>query len=445
VHDPAKAPLPAYHPDTPEVRLAWAQYYDNITVMDGLVGKRLEELEEAGLAEETIVFFYGDHGSGMPRSKRFPYNSGLHVPMIVYVPEKLQHLAPKEYEPGGKSERLVSFVDLAPTLLSLVGVKPPDYVQGHAFMGRYETPPQPFIYGFRGRMDERYDMMRCVRDQRYVYVRNYMPHLIYGQHVRYMFVTPTTRVWRELYDEGKLTPEQSHFWEKKPPEELYDLTSDPDEVHNLADSPEHRQILARMRAAQQQHAREIRDVGFLPENEIHSRSEGSSPYEVGHDAKKCPLDRIMATAELATRLEPEAVPKLRKALGDDDSAVRYWAAMGFVMRGESAVEAARTELLGALSDDAPSVRIAAAWALGQHGKQEDVDKALPVLLGYASYDQNGVYLSLMSLTAIDALDARAASALDRLEALPKKVKPQDRRPGYGIEPLIEKILADLER
>ncbi len=444
VHDPAKAPIPAYHPDTPEVRLDWAQYYDNITAMDGLVGKRLQEIEEAGLADETIVFFYGDHGSGMPRSKRFPYNSGLHVPLIVYVPEKFQHLAPKEYQPSGKSDRLVSFVDLAPTLLSLVGTKPPEYVQGHAFMGRYETAPQPYIYGFRGRMDERYDMMRTVRNQRYVYIRNYMPHLIYGQHVRYMFVTPTTHVWRRLFDEGKLTPEQSHFWEKKPPEELYDLASDPDEVHNLADSPDHKQILERMRQAQRQLAREIRDVGFLPENEIHSRSEGSSPYEVGHDPKQYPMERIMATAELASALEPGAVPKLKGALRDEDSAVRYWAAMGLVMRGEAAVEAARTELRKALSDDAPSVRIAAAWALGQHGQQEDVDRALPVLLDLASCEENSIYESLMSLTAIDALDGRASSAVDAIKALPTKASRGDQRPGYGVGPLIEKILADLE-
>ncbi len=444
VHDPAKAPIPAYHPDTPEVRLDWAQYYDNITAMDGLVGKRLQEIEEAGLADETIVFFYGDHGSGMPRSKRFPYNSGLQVPLIVYVPEKFQHLAPKEYQPSGKSDRLVSFVDLAPTLLSLVGTKPPEYVQGHAFMGRYETAPQPYIYGFRGRMDERYDMMRTVRNQRYVYIRNYMPHLIYGQHVRYMFVTPTTHVWRRLFDEGKLTPEQSHFWEKKPPEELYDLASDPDEVHNLADSPDHKQILERMRQAQRQLAREIRDVGFLPENEIHSRSEGSSPYEVGHDPKQYPMERIMATAELASALEPGAVPKLKGALRDEDSAVRYWAAMGLVMRGEAAVEAARTELRKALSDDAPSVRIAAAWALGQHGQQEDVDRALPVLLDLASCEENSIYESLMSLTAIDALDGRASSAVDAIKALPTKASRGDQRPGYGVGPLIEKILADLE-
>ena len=328
VHDPAKVRVRAYHPDTPEVRQDWAQYYDNITTMDAWAGRMLDELQEAGLADDTIVFFYGDHGSGMPRSKRWPYNSGLHVPLIVHIPPKLAHLAPKDYAPGGKSDRLVSFVDLAPTLMSLAGEKPPAFMQGHAFLGPHAAEPQPFVYGFRGRMDERYDMVRTVRDQRFVYVRNYMPHLIYGQHVGYMFETPTTQVWKRLFDQGKLTPAQSHFWQKKPPEELYDLQNDPDEVNNLAGSAEHREILQRMRKAEQDWVVRVRDVGFLPEPEIHSRSEGSTPYDVGHDDKKYPLARIVAAAELASGLKPDAVPELKKALADADSAVRYWAQWG---------------------------------------------------------------------------------------------------------------------
>src|SRR5689334_20655654 len=180
VHDPAKAPVPSYMPDTPEVRHDWAQYYDNITKSDENVGKALKELDEAGLADDTIVFYYGDHGSGMPRSKRYLYNSGLNAAFVVYIPPKFKDLMPKDFVPGSKSDRLIAFVDLAPTLLSLIGVKPPDWMQGHAFLGRYEEPPQEFLFGFRGRMDERYDMMRSVRDQRYVYIRNYMPHRTYG-------------------------------------------------------------------------------------------------------------------------------------------------------------------------------------------------------------------------------------------------------------------------
>src|SRR5262245_3925665 len=335
VHDPAKVRVPAYHPNTPEVRQDWAQYYDQVSAADADAGKLLKELEDDGLADNTIVFYWADHGSGMPRSKRWPYDSGLHVPLVVYFPEKWRHLAPKDYQPGGKSDRLVSFVDFAPTMLSLAGNQPPEWMQGHAFAGKFATQPQPFIYGFRGRMDERYDLVRTVTDGRYVYVRNYMPHKIYGQHIDYMFQTPTTQVWKRLHDDGKLSAAQDAFWKTKPPEELYDLQADPDEVTNLAASPAHQGTLAKLRKAHRDWELAIRDVGFLPEGEIHSRSRGSSPYDMGRDDARHPFRRVVETAELASILDPSAVPELKQALRDSDSAVRYWAALGLLMRGES--------------------------------------------------------------------------------------------------------------
>ncbi len=189
VHDPAKVRIPAYHPDHPEVRKDWAQYYDKLTDMDSQVGAKLKELKDAGLEDDTIVFYFGDHGSGMPRSKRWPFFSGLQVPLIIHIPEKWKHLASSNYQANTKSDRQVGFVDLAPTLLSIAGMKPPSHMQGHAFMGKHEAPIQMYGYGFRGRMDERYDMVRSVVGKRYIYIRNYMPHKLYGQHVGYMFVT----------------------------------------------------------------------------------------------------------------------------------------------------------------------------------------------------------------------------------------------------------------
>jgi len=443
VHDPAKVRVPAYHPDTPEVRRDWAQYYDKVTEIDARAGRVLRQLEADGLADETIVFYYGDHGSGMPRSKRWPYNSGLNVPLIVFVPEKFKHLAPKQYVPGGKSDRLVGFIDLAPTLLSIAGIEPPAFMQGHAFMGRYEAPEQPYAYGFRGRMDERYDMVRSVRDKRYVYVRNYMPHKIYGQHVSYMFETPTTQVWKRLYDAGELAPPQTFFWQTKPPEELYDLQNDPDEVHNLAGSAEHQQILTRLRQAQQDLAMEIRDVGFLPEGEIHSRSERSTPYEMGHDDKKYPIRKIMAAAELASSLKPEAVENLKKALQDEDSAVRYWGAMGILMRGPDAVAAAKEDLHNAMQDASPYVRIVAAEALGRYGDQQDAAKALAVLLELAPLDANGIYVSVLGLNALDALDGKAKSALDAIKRLPRQSPSVPGTMTSYVPRLIEQTLAEL--
>ena len=210
-----KVRVPDYHPDTPEVRQDWAQYYDKLTEMDKMVGDKLKLIEEQGLADDTIIFYYGDHGSGMPRSKRWPYFSGINVPLIIHVPEKWKHLASSDYKAGGKSNRRVGFIDLAPTLLSIAGKKPPVHMQGHAFMGKHETKAQEYGYGFRGRMDERYDMVRSVVGEKFIYIRNYMPHKPYGQHVSYMFETPTTQVWKRMFDEGKLNEAQSHFLENK--------------------------------------------------------------------------------------------------------------------------------------------------------------------------------------------------------------------------------------
>jgi arylsulfatase A-like enzyme len=445
VHDPARVRVPAYHPDTPEVRHDWAQYYDKITEMDVQVGRDLRELEAAGLADSTIIFYYGDHGSGMPRSKRFPYDSGLHVPLLVYVPPKFRPLAPPDYAAGGKSDRLVGFIDLAPTVLSLAGIQPPDWMQGHAFMGKYQTPPQPYLYGFRGRMDERYDLIRSIRDKRYIYLRNYMPHKIYGQYVAYMFETPTTQVWKKLYDQGKLHPPQTYFWEPKPPEELYDLEQDPDEVRNLASSAEHQQILERLRHAQQTWTRQIRDVGFLPETEIHARSQGSSPYEMGHNNQKYPLEKIIATAELASSLEPEALNPLRRALRDEDSAVRYWAALGLLMRARTGTQAARTDLRQALKDSSASVRIVAAEALAKYGDAVDLDPALDVLLETADAGRNPQYTAMLALNVIDDLDAKAASRIDQIKALPRKPAVTHARSGDYVERLLDKILSDLEK
>ncbi len=444
IHDPAKVRVPAYHPDTPEVRSNWAQYYDRITQMDNSAGGILKEIDDAGLTEDTIVFFYADHGSGMPRSKRWPFNSGLQVPMILYIPKKWQRLAPPEYKPGGKSDRLVAFIDLAPTVLSLAGIKPPAYMQGHAFAGAYCTEPPSFMYGFRGRMDERYDMVRTVTDGRYVYLRQYMPHKIYGQYVSYMFITQTTQVWKKMYDEGKLNAAQRRFWEKKPPEELFDLETDPDEVNNLANSPAHQAILKRLRQAQEDWAIRIRDVGFLPEDEIHTRSRGSTPYEIGHDERKYPLEKIMRTAALASSLKPDAMNDLLRSMTDQDSAVRYWAALGILMREKAAVIQAREALYKALSDSSPSVRVIAAEALGRYGTEKDAEKALTVLLEHATLDKNSVFVAMLGVNAIDAMDERARSAKDKIDALLTKGKTPPRTGSGYLDRLLQKIRQDLE-
>ncbi len=443
VHDPAKVRVPAYHPDTPEVRRDWAQYYDKITEMDEMVGERLRLLEEQGLTEDTIVFYYSDHGSGMPRNKRWPYFSGIHVPLIVHVPEKWRHLAGSDYQVGGSSDRRVGFVDLAPTLLSLAGQVPPAHMQGHAFMGKYEAPAREFAFGFRGRMDERYDMVRSVLGKKYLYVRNYMPHKPYGQHLAYMFETPTTQVWKKMFDEGKLDQSQSHFWKSKPAEELYDFENDRDEVNNLAKSKDHQEVLRKMREAHLEHLNECVDLGFLPEGEIHSRSEGSTPYEMARSGKY-PFKRIFVAADLAAGLSPWATKTLITYLKDQDSAVRYWGAMGLLMRGKKGVSASSKALESALRDASPYVRAVAAEALGKHGDERQIKRAVKTLGDLADPIRNGCFPSMLAMNAIDELDEKAKSLLPLIESMPQvPVGVNARFKGY-VGRLIKTILGELK-
>jgi uncharacterized sulfatase len=442
IHDPARARIPAYHPDTPEVRRDWAQYYDRLTMMDEQVGERLKELAGAGLADNTIVCYYGDHGSGMPRSKRWPYHSGLHVPLVVYIPEKWRHLAPPEYEPSGESDRLVGFYDLAPTLLSLCGIKPPEHMHGRPIMGEHYAPPPEYQFGFRGRMDERYDLVRACRDERYIYIRNYMPHEIYGQYIEYMFETPTTRVWKRLFDEGKLNATQAKFWQTKSPEELYDLAHDPDEVHNLANSSEHRQTLARMRKALRTQLLEWRDLGFLPEGEIHSRAGEDAPWTMGQDGSRYPLPKILEMADLASSLSPDVTPELIDGLRHPDSAIRYWAAMGLLMRGEPAVRESRAALVTALADDSPAVRIVAAEALGRYGRREDVERALTLLIDHGHLARHNTFTVMLALNALEALGDRASSASQQLSAIPEQVEDMPPRMEGYVARLLDKLRAE---
>lgn len=453
IHDPEKVRVPVYQPEAPEVRKDWAQYYDRLTMMDKQAGALLRDLEVDGLADDTIVFFFSDHGSGMPRCKRWLYDSGLHVPLIVHIPERWRHLASPDYEAGGKSSRLVSFVDFAPTLLSLCGVDVPEEYQGQAFLGPNAAKPREHVFGARGRMDERIDMSRSVSDGQYVYIRNYFPHRPQGQHLEYMFQTPTTRVWKRMFDAGQLNEAQSRFWIPKDCEELYDLEADPDEVMNLAGSSEHAATLEELRTALVEQISQIQDVGFLPEEARvrWSAVAGGSAYDfarqedfyaaqVWHSVAIHAIDptspgrNYFADAEAYLPLQEIAL---------------YWAATGALARGESGVQKLHAELRSLLDGDlaqaaSPTARIVAAEALGKFGDEGDLAASLDLLIDFADMKQHGVYTAQAALIAIDELDASAAPLRDRIAALPQKASGVNERMSTYIPRLIEKTLADLD-
>jgi arylsulfatase A-like enzyme len=259
--DPAKVVLPPYYPDTPEVRNDWAVYYDNINTMDGQVAQKLKQLNEDGLADNTIVFFFGDNGRGLPRAKRWIYDSGMHVPLIIRWPGRIK--------PGTVNEDLVSFVDFAPTVLSLAGVKAPAHMQGQAFLGAQQQPARRYVYAARDRMDNVPDFVRCVRDKKFKYIRNFKPDLPYAATSAYMDQMPSMQAMRRLNAEGKLTGAQKQFFtHPRPVEELYDITKDPHEVNNLAADPKYKDELARLRHELDTWMAAIKDLGPIDEHEM---------------------------------------------------------------------------------------------------------------------------------------------------------------------------------
>ncbi|RLE00819.1 MAG: sulfatase, partial [Bacteroidetes bacterium] len=319
-HKPEDVSLPPYHPDTPEMRHDWAQYYDKVEDMDTQVGALLKELEEEGLDDNTIVFYYGDHGGVLGRSKRYLYETGTHVPMIIRIPEKYKHLYPST-APGDAVERMVSFVDLAPTLLSLIETEAPDYMQGDAFLGKYQQEEPEYVYMFRDRMDERYDMTRSIVDRQYRYIRNYNSNRIWLQHLDYLWRAPSMQAWEKAYLAGECNEVQARFWNTKPVEELYDTEKDPWEVNNLADDPAYADRLSKMRLACLDKAKSIRDAGFIPETDRNIRA-GDTPIYDYMRSELLPYDEILGAAFISSLKRPENLDKLKAMLNNDDSAVR---------------------------------------------------------------------------------------------------------------------------
>jgi arylsulfatase A-like enzyme len=433
-HDPAKAPLPRYYPDAAEVRRDMANLYDLITVMDKQAGDLLAQLKEDGLADDTIVFFYSDHGTGLPRHKRWLYDSGVHVPLIIHFPKQFSHLAPAE--PGKTVDRLVSFVDFAPSVLSLLGLEIPDYMQGTAFLGPKAGEPKEYVFAIRDRVDEVCEMSRSVRDARFRYIRNYLPHRARMQYSYYSEQTPTRQALRRLAAADQLSgPALELMSDHKPAEELYDTVDDPQEVVNLVASPQHQEILARFRKALWPWMIENRDTGLLPEAELHARSEGSTPYEMAQLDQKFPVARILGAAELVGK-GPEHRDELVQLLADADSAVRSWAAVGLLaLDGEA--KPAEAALLKAAADPSPSVRIAAAEALSAIGREAE---ALPVLIA-ALHHEDG-WVRLQAAVVLGKIGPKARPALDEMKAVLAEKSPH--QSAQYLQWALQRAVSELE-
>jgi len=411
-HDPLKVILPPYHPDTPEMRHDWAQYYDKVEEMDVRVGELLKELEENGLAENTIVMYYGDNGGILARSKRYMYDTGTRIPFVVRIPEKYRELYPAE-NPGDKVDRLIDFADFAPTLLSISGIQVPGYMQGEAFLGSQKTADPQYVYMSRQRMDERYDLMRSVKDKKYRYIRNYMPFRISLQHNNYLFLAPSAQSWEKAFREGRTNEVQSRYFLPKPVEELYDTENDPWEINNLADDPAYRKLLLRMRKAEDDWMNEIRDVGLIPETEYDQFMGNGSMYDYMR-SPDCPFSYLMKASGTALSGSAGNLKKYVRYLNSDNSAVRYWGATGLLILKEGALPAIN-ELIIASNDRSGAVATLAAEALYQLGAKDAANKSyLMILQDTANYDMTDRTFALNSIDALDIQTPEIRSAAIKL-------------------------------
>ncbi len=266
--DPAKVQIPPYYPDHEVTRRDWATYLDSIQEMDGEVGTLLDRLEADGLADSTIIVFIGDHGRTMLRGKQWPYDSGLHIPMLIRWPTDFP--APEQVAAGGVDDRLLSALDLTATTLWAAGLEPPEKMHGHSFLGP-DARENEYVFASRDRCDATVMRIRSVRSRRYRYIRNFMPHVPFTAPNSYKeTMYPVLGLMKELHAAGQLTPAQAALMApRRPDEELYDLEVDPWEIHNLADStdPEHQRAKKELTTALERWMDETGDHERAPEPE----------------------------------------------------------------------------------------------------------------------------------------------------------------------------------
>ena len=378
---PENVPIPPYFFDTPEIRKAMARYYDNIHVMDKQVGQLLKELEEAGLAENTVIFFFADHGTGLPRSKRAAYDSGLQVPLIIKAPEKYQTML--GIKPNSVVDDLVAFVDFAPTMLSLLDLKIPEYMQGKVFLGKGKQSKN-HVFGFSDRVDEAFETARAVRSKEYLYIRNYLPQYPLIQDNFYTDQSEVMRALRTAYQkqkiEGNLSDAQMAMWmPKRPVEELYHVASDPHQINNLLANnrelgEQEQSALKELRQAHKEWAIKTHDSGLMPEPAMHKVAGDSSIMQALANPKNFPVETVWEVSE-ANRLGDLA--KIENYLKHVHPVVRYWAANAANNHADKFEN--RTSLQDLLDDEALYVQVAAAEALCTMGNCSAMEKVVDLL------------------------------------------------------------------
>jgi len=400
-HRPENIILPPYYFDSPEVRKLWARYYDLVTIMDGEVAEILDELEKDGLSENTIVFFFSDHGTGMPRAKRALYNSGVQVPFIIYIPEKYRNIT--DYNPGTQVDEIVSFVDFPPTLLSIAGIDQPEYMQGQPFLGRVKTSNRKYAISTSDRVDEAFEISRSVKSSRYSYIRNFLPHMPL---IQPNFYTDQSEIMQELYrlkDITDMTAAQQSMWHpRRTPEELYDLNMDPYETKNLVGDPAYENILMEMRTELKEWMITTHDTGLMPEAYMKAHTQNSTAYHLAEDPEKFPIKEILGLNDLILE-EPIDQDQLAGYLKDPHELMRYWAAV-WLQHVSDPGERTVARLNEALNDPSVYVRLAVADVLCSYDQCNE--QAQKTILNGLRSDQPMVLLMAARIFELNKEKAR---------------------------------------
>lgn len=371
--DPSKLTLPPYLPDLPEMRHDFAIYHDTITALDTQIGHLLTQLEKDGHADNTIIFYYGDHGGPTPRGKRYLHDTGVRVPMIIHVPEKWAHLSP--FKNGSVSHQPIAFVDLAPTLLSLLGLPKDPHYQGRPFLGADRQEPKKHLFLYADRFDEIYSLRRGLTDGRYKYVRNFTPHLWGAPYSFYQFHMPSWVAWQKAWKAGQLAPHHAALWENdQAHEELYDLQKDPWELNNLAKDPAQSTRLTALRNTLHEKMLSTRDTALIPET-LFKPLAGEKTIAQIVSAETFPHQQHLALAFLASSCDPKNLPALKKAASSKNPITRYWGLSGLIALGKNATPA-KDLLIKTLSDPNITHRAQAAHALYRSGEKAQALNAL---------------------------------------------------------------------
>ena len=372
--DPEKMILAPYHPDLPEMRNTYAKYASAISKMDSLVGQAIENLKQDGLYENTIIVYNSDHGGVLARSKRFLYSSGIHCPLIVRIPEKMKALYPKGKTPGSTMDRIVSFIDMPKTWVSLTGAEMKDQFQGRIFLGPNTEPESQYHFSWRERADERFDNVRVMRDKQFAYHKNYAPFAPNGQYLAYMHNMKATGAWERHHLAGKTNAVTGRFFEPRPSEEFYDNFKDFHNIDNQIDDPLHQTKIKELKKELRRQQLKYFDSGLMPE-EMRNRiikEKNTTVYAFVRDPKLYPLAQYLDYSDLALTRKKKNLKTFTKGLADEDPVKRYWSVIGLLLL-EKQAKPAIPELKKVLGgrDEIPAF---AAWAIYKAGEKTFAEK-----------------------------------------------------------------------